>query len=77
MKWFVLLALSQPAWAGEVIDLGKMEVRGKVRGPEVQLIDPSEMKEKSAQRLTQMQLSQLEKDLLQHQPPTLISKEGK
>ncbi len=78
MKYALFFLISSIAFGGQVIDLGRMEIRcGKVRGPEVQLIDPSELNDKSAQRIAQLQLSELEKQLLKHTPPPSRGREGK
>lgn len=77
MKIWWMLQVASAAMAGQVIDLGKMEVRGKIRGPEVQVIDADTMKDKTAKRYAQSQLQSMEESLLRHTPPTASRKESR
>ncbi len=61
---FFILLISFSSQAGEVIDLGKFEVKGKVRGPEIQLIDPNQMSKDSAGSIVAWQLKKLEEKAL-------------
>lgn len=65
-----LLALGLPALAAEVIDLGKLNVEGAARGPEIQFIRPLRPDEEALGRLLLSQMKELEESLLKPAPPS-------
>lgn len=69
-KFFILLTLvGVAAEAGEVIDVGKYQVQGSMRGPEVQYIDSDRVDVNTASKIVQDQLKAMESELLTHQMP--------
>lgn len=57
------------AFGGEVIDVGKYQVQGTMRGPEVQYIDSDRVDSNTASKMVQDQLKAMESELLNHQMP--------
>lgn len=53
----------------QIIDLGKLEIEGKIRGPEVHVIDSSRISSQSAGQLVRWQIETLERELLKPDPP--------
>jgi hypothetical protein len=47
-----------------VLDLGKIEIKGKARGPEMQIIETGRIEKSSAARITLRELKNLETDIL-------------
>ena len=60
---------SLSAFSGEVIDVGKYQVQGNMRGPEVQYIDSDRVDNNTASKMVQDQLKAMESELLTHQLP--------
>lgn len=60
---------SLSGFAGEVIDVGKYQVQGSMRGPEVQYIDSDRVDVNTASKIVQEQLKAMESELLTHQMP--------
>lgn len=69
MKALLLILWALPVQAGQVIDVGKFEIQGNMRGPEVQYIDPDRVDAVAAGRLFQQQLKEMETELLRHEAP--------
>ncbi len=67
---FFLLFFVLPSFAGEVVDVGKYQTQGTMRGPEVQFIDSDRLGADAAGRLGQAQLKAMEAELLQPEEPT-------
>lgn len=67
--WLAILGFSSLVHAGEVIDLGTLEVRGKARGPEIQLIESNRVSQEAMNRFSRKQLSEMETALLEHEAP--------
>ncbi len=66
---FGLLLCVQISQAGEVVDVGKYQTQGTMRGPEVQFIDSDRIGSDAAGRLGQAQLKEMETELLQPEEP--------
>lgn len=64
----LLLLLSVSATAQEVLDLGKIHIHGKFRGPKIQVIESDRMSSETAQALGGFELKELEERLLQPTP---------
>lgn len=62
MTYFLILVLN--AMAGEVIDLGKLEVKGTDRGPDIHIVDSNRPHESLISKLLQWELEKLENELL-------------
>lgn len=71
----VTLVVSSVSFGQEVIDLGKVLIQGKMRGPEVQVIESDRMGHEAAGQFMQFQLRNMEKELLRHEPPTTETKQ--
>jgi hypothetical protein len=69
--WFTiaLLCLSTIGESHPVIDLGKVEIQGKLNGPEVELIDSNLLGAQAARRLLRWQLKAIEAELLKSEAP--------
>jgi|LakMenEpi03Aug12_release.lakeMendotaPanAssembly.Ray.scaffolds.fasta_scaffold1700808_2 hypothetical protein len=52
----------------QVIDLGTLEVQGKLRGPEIQLIESNQMGAEALLKLSRLELKKLETELLKVGP---------
>lgn len=52
----------------QVIDLGTLEVQGKLRGPEIQLIESNQMGAEALLKLSRVELKKLETELLKVGP---------
>jgi hypothetical protein len=52
----------------QVIDLGTLEVQGKLRGPEIQLIESNQMGSEALLKLSRVELKKLETELLRVGP---------
>ncbi len=66
---FFYSIVSLSVFAGEVIDVGKYQVQGSMRGPEVQYIDSDRVDVNTASKIVQDQLKAMESELLTHQMP--------
>jgi hypothetical protein len=53
----------------QVIDLGVLEVQGKLRGPEIQLIESNQMGERALKSASRSELKRLEQKLLEPSQP--------
>lgn len=53
----------------EVIDVGKFEIQGSVRGPEIQLIDSDRLTDEAVANLAEAQLKRMEEELLTSELP--------
>lgn len=77
---FIWMLMSTPVAAEskkEVIDLGTLEVQGKARGPEVNLIDSNQMGDEALSKLSRMELKKMESQLLRSSPVrTSIRRKG-
>lgn len=60
---------SAVVYAGEVVDLGSLQIQGKMRGPEVQVIDSSRLHRLTAEVLIRWQLQQMEKKAIVFESP--------
>ena len=69
-----LLLFAGAAIAAEVVDVGKYQTQGTMRGPEVQFIDSDRLGADAAGRLGQAQLKEMEAQLLEHEMPNGSSK---
>lgn len=58
----------------QVIDLGTLEVQGKLRGPEIQLIESNQMGSEALLKLSRVELKKLETELLRVGPYPATSK---
>ena len=73
----VWLLTSPSVYASQVLDLGKMQVQGKARSPELRLVDPDKLSSSAADKIIQLQIEKLEQDLLAPEPapPEKVSNE--
>lgn len=69
--WVVFCLLPSIGYGAEkkVIDLGKYQVQGTMRGPEVQFIDSDRLSDSATGNLFQNRVKSLEKEALQPEPP--------
>lgn len=70
MKFFLmLLIVSAASFAAPVIDLGKTQVQGKMRGPSLEVIESGRLDAGTTARAALLQLKSLEEVLTRPAPP--------
>lgn len=80
MRSFVailVVTVSTLSLAGEVIDLGKLNVEGAARGPEIQFIRPLSPDQEAMGKLLLAQVQELESLLLKPSPESEATKQDK
>lgn len=64
MRLLLLIFVGLGSHAGEVIDLGRLEVTGTARGPHIEIVDAGHLGETILARFSHWKLKQLEEMLL-------------
>ncbi len=62
--WTLAVLWAQSAFAAQVLDLGKLQVQAKQRGPDIQIVDPLKLSGQSAKNIADARLREIEKELL-------------
>lgn len=70
--WTVAFLWAQSAHAAQVLDLGKLQVQAKQRGPDIQIVDPLKLSGESAKNIADARLKEIEKELLLPAPRTEV-----
>ncbi len=74
--WVIALLSAQLAFAGRVLDLGKLQVQANQRGPDIQIVDPLKLSGESAKNILDARLREIESELLTPSADTAASKTG-
>lgn len=75
MKWLTLFLLANTCLAAPVIDLGKSQVRAKMRGPSLEMIESGRLDAQTTSRAALSQLKGLEDWLTRPEPKPIEKKE--
>lgn len=73
---FTLTLPSVPVWAGKVLDLGRIEIKGAARGPEMQIIETGKIDSATVTHVLLREIRELESELL-GTTPNRSPKKGK
>ncbi len=71
MKLLLFLALSPSVFGGQVIDLGKIEISGAVRGPKIRVVESEKINVQTKSKFIGWYMKVIEKKLLTESPESM------